>query len=40
MLLKRVSEFGVILFVCYVAEHHPPFPHGEKVSIRSVQYIT
>jgi len=31
MLLKKISEFGLILFSCYLAEHHPPFPHGEKV---------
>ena len=29
-LLESTGLFGCILACCYVCEHHPPFPHGEK----------
>ncbi|GMI46753.1 hypothetical protein TrCOL_g1699 [Triparma columacea] len=39
MLLKKLTEFGLILFICYLAENHPPFPHGEKVYDRDFFFL-
>ena len=30
-LINDSAEFGLILGYCFVCEHYPPFPHGEKV---------
>ncbi len=39
LLLAKSSEFALILAFAYVAEHHPPYPHSEKVYDRDLFFM-
>jgi hypothetical protein len=37
-LLREMSRFGGVLGVCWLAEHHPPYPHLTKVYDRDLYW--
>mmetsp|Transcript_54638 Transcript_54638/g.70250 ORF Transcript_54638/g.70250 Transcript_54638/m.70250 type:complete len:694 (+) Transcript_54638:39-2120(+) len=37
-LLRELSRFGFVLSLCWVAEHHPPYPHLSKIYDRDLYW--